>query len=122
MNLEDLVGIPYEDFGRDPARGLDCTGLILELFHRLGHDLTDPMEDPDGAEGELVPVKGNRRFADVIEVDPHAVGLGSHLGFYLGMGLVVHVHRARGVEIIPLRHLAGEILSTLRLAEYVENP
>lgn len=44
-----MVGIRWVRLGRDPGRGLDCLGLVLVFFDRLGADpIPDPMtEDPD---------------------------------------------------------------------------
>lgn len=115
------MGIPFEFMGRDPAQGLDCTGLILELFRRLGEEIHDPKDHHEACEGEFVEVEGTRRLADVIHVDTQATGLADHLAFYLGMGMVIHAHQARGVEVVPVQHLEGDILATYRLARYVEN-
>jgi len=37
----DLVGVPYSLGGRDPRRGLDCFGVLLELYRRAGVELLD---------------------------------------------------------------------------------
>lgn len=34
-----LVGIPYKRFGRDYKEGLDCYGLVLEFYKRLGYPI-----------------------------------------------------------------------------------
>lgn len=38
---EDLLECPYLDFGRDPKKGLDCYGLIIECCKRAGTPLKD---------------------------------------------------------------------------------
>lgn len=38
----DLVGAPYKVWGRDPETGIDCLGVVLELYRRLGIELPDP--------------------------------------------------------------------------------
>lgn len=42
MNIElnDLIGIPYKDHGRD-ASGYDCYGLAIEVARRYGYKLND---------------------------------------------------------------------------------
>lgn len=39
---QDLVGKPYLERGRDVATGLDCFGVVLEVYKRLGVPLADP--------------------------------------------------------------------------------
>jgi len=38
-----MIGIPYRHLGRDPAIGLDCWGMVIEFFKRLGVKLDDPV-------------------------------------------------------------------------------
>jgi cell wall-associated NlpC family hydrolase len=40
INLNDLIGIPYKDHGRD-ASGYDCYGLAIEVARRYGYKLND---------------------------------------------------------------------------------
>ncbi len=35
-SVTDLIGVPFKDMGRDPAKGLDCWGLCMEVYRRLG--------------------------------------------------------------------------------------
>ena len=41
LKYDDLIGIPYVDYGRDPHKGLDCWGLAMELYRRRGIQLPD---------------------------------------------------------------------------------
>ncbi|MFA5657666.1 MAG: NlpC/P60 family protein [Oscillospiraceae bacterium] len=41
FKYEDLLACNYLDFGRDPQKGLDCYGLILECCKRAGTPLKD---------------------------------------------------------------------------------
>ncbi len=45
VRVEDLVGVPFVNGGRDIALGLDCWGLVIEVFKRYGIDLPDFMVD-----------------------------------------------------------------------------
>lgn len=40
--LEDLLAVPYAFGGRDPAVGLDCWGMVIEVRRRLGYATWDP--------------------------------------------------------------------------------
>lgn len=35
-NFRDLVGVPYVPLGRNPDEGLDCLGVVLVVYERLG--------------------------------------------------------------------------------------
>lgn len=40
IELNDLIGIPYKDHGRDKS-GFDCYGLAIEVERRYGYKLND---------------------------------------------------------------------------------
>ncbi|MCQ2486120.1 MAG: C40 family peptidase [Clostridia bacterium] len=40
IELNDLIGTPYKDHGRD-ASGFDCYGLAIEVSRRFGYKLDD---------------------------------------------------------------------------------
>lgn len=54
---DDLIGVPFVPGGRDQAHGLDCYGLAMECFARMGIRLPDPFKNieqlptPDGDVG-----------------------------------------------------------------------
>ena len=77
--------------------------------------ISDPLEKPIPAEREFVEVQ-DRKFTDSLCVDLRGDGLEEHVAIYLGMGLCIHVHRSRGVEVIPVRNLEGKIVATYRIA------
>ena len=41
IKLDDLIGLPFIDGGRDPSVGFDCWGLSTEVFRRYGIELPD---------------------------------------------------------------------------------
>ena len=38
---DDLIGVPFVDGGRDAKSGLDCWGLVKEVFRRQGYEVPD---------------------------------------------------------------------------------
>ena len=40
ININDLIGVPYKDHGRD-LNGMDCYGLAIEVMRRYGYELRD---------------------------------------------------------------------------------
>lgn len=61
---EELVAVPFETRGRDPTSGLDCMGLVWELWRAAG------VEDvPDEVEAERLPGLLERWGESLREVD-----------------------------------------------------
>lgn len=44
ISINDLLGIPYKDHGRD-KNGMDCYGLAIEVARRYGYKLNDVIYD-----------------------------------------------------------------------------
>jgi len=42
VEFEDLIGIRYVKDGRTPEEGMDCLGVVIEVFKRAGLALPDP--------------------------------------------------------------------------------
>lgn len=41
IDVSDLIGVPFVEFGRDAKKGLDCYGLCIECAKRDGKILKD---------------------------------------------------------------------------------
>lgn len=41
IDVKDLIGTPFKEFGRDAKTGLDCYGLVIEVAKRYGKELKD---------------------------------------------------------------------------------
>lgn len=107
IKIDDLIGLPFIDGGRDPAAGLDCWGLSTEVFRRYGIELPDykiSCEDTSRihseineqrpfwrrCEGEIpVPALVVIRFAIYCD----------HTGVYIGQGRFIHTYKEIGVSI-----------------------
>ncbi|MDE2562080.1 MAG: C40 family peptidase [Sphingomonadales bacterium] len=102
-----LVGTPFRLHGRDPARGLDCVGLIAEALRRAGHRpiapegyrlrtlSLEPWLALAGASGlEPVANGGNVILARIHALQPHLA--------VLVPGGLVHAHAGIGrVTFLP---------------------
>ncbi len=113
--MGDLLGVRWMALGRDPKTGLDCNGLVILFFERLGEKIIDPMDHHVESEEDFVVVEDETKFADVYGIDTKKTGYVNHKAISIGLGLVIHVHRENGVEIIPEHDLEGSILFTYRL-------
>lgn len=108
--MNDLVGIPFAPKGRDPKIGLDCWGLVIEVYRRqriaLPKHLIDPAEHAavaaaiDGASrsGQWERVQQPEPFA-VVVIRQHQSFV-QHLGVCLGGGKFIHsrIHLGVGID------------------------
>jgi cell wall-associated NlpC family hydrolase len=41
IEIEDMIGKPFKEGGRDLNTGVDCFGVLIECHRRLGKEITD---------------------------------------------------------------------------------
>jgi cell wall-associated NlpC family hydrolase len=109
--LKDFAKTPYRTGGVTPA-GVDCSGLVMAVYQRLGLALPRTAADQFTTGEPVLP--GRLRFGDVVFFNrlcqvrsgpylanmlPSAdVSQICHTGIYIGGGRFIHASR-RGVEI-----------------------
>lgn len=117
-NISDLIGVPFLDSGRDPNRGLDCWGLVMEVYRRVGVELPDygksvPSAYASGSSDvaarnaeatgrwlkvdtpsacDLVAMRTDRRVPTAI----------NHFGVCIGRGRFLHTIKPRNAHIARL--------------------
>jgi cell wall-associated NlpC family hydrolase len=112
LRFDDLIGIPFVDGGRDPRTGLDCWGLVREVFRRAGttlpdftigcHDTTEI-----GAAVESERMLGRWRHwhahdapaPSVVAIRFNSPLLVNHTGVYLGRKRFLHTRELTGVAV-----------------------
>ena len=111
FNYVDLIGIPFLDGGRDYHTGLDCYGLVMEIYRRNGIVL--PEYYAPALESEMVNIAyqgalmtGVWTPAPIDNLPELAVmgihfnsPLVNHTGVYLGNGKFIHTREKIGVCI-----------------------
>jgi cell wall-associated NlpC family hydrolase len=108
MTINDLIGIPYKPHGRDSREGLDCWGLAIEIYRRMGKTLPDYVYDTTDTASNVKT--GERIFATVpttkLEkpepwclIELTILGEPSHVGIYLGSGDFIHASKKTGVAV-----------------------
>ena len=116
-NLADLIGVPFLDKGRDPKRGLDCWGLVLEVQRRIGNAVPDYAVTSCYASGECDAwVRGESvggKWVDVdeplpgdivvMETNPNMPGCIDHCGVFIGGGRFIHAIQKHEVSAPKLR-------------------
>ena len=116
-DLSGLVGLPFVDEGRDPGRGLDCWGLVMEVQRQLGREIPDygvgahetaavaacatSAAEAEGWTRVATPSPG-----DVIclAIDKDLPGLTNHFGVVVDGGRFIHALGKLGVCVTPLDH------------------
>ena len=73
------LGVPYVWGGTDPAKGLDCSGLVQRVYADLGIDLPRVSQDQARA-GTAVPGLAQARPGDLVCFGTPA----DHIGIYIG--------------------------------------
>lgn len=109
IDVSDLIGVPFVEFGRDARTGLDCYGLAIEVCRRAGKELRDVvLEKFDrGKVRRTLPSLNLRRIGAVREcavLEFYGRRDGRlHVGVALDGGTFVHATEAQGVRISSLR-------------------
>lgn len=92
-----LLGVPYV-YGGNTLGGLDCSGLVLQVFTPLGVAL--PRRSADQAQvGEAVPTEALQP-GDLVFFDTEGRGTVSHVGIYLGDDEFVNANSYRGQVVV----------------------
>ena len=91
-----LIGIPYKWGSANPAKGLDCSGLVQHVFQQSRDLLLPRSAREQSKEGEKVDKK-ELAPGDLVFFNTMRRAF-SHVGIYLGDGLFVHAPR-RGQKV-----------------------
>lgn len=105
--ITDLIGIPFIDGGRT-TKGLDCWGLVLEVYKRYGIELKDYKICCEAASRIGNEIDLNRPYWKRVDGEPPVPALvvirfGSefcnHTGVYIGNQQFIHARNQTGVAI-----------------------
>jgi len=99
----DLIGTPFEYGGRGPD-SYDCYGLLMELYKRVGVDITDYGSSSRGAE-IIAMMLG--KVHEWKEVSPQPgctmlikLPMSMHVGFLLPNKKFIHTTRSTGGVVV----------------------
>lgn len=112
FEVTELIGVPFVDGGREVTSGLDCWGLVLEIFRRHGIRLPDYKISADDCERIACAIEEEQETGKWIRHEYPAVPvpaiivlrynkptIWNHTGVYLGGGRFIHTREKVGVVI-----------------------
>lgn len=99
---KQFVGTPYVWGGNDLRKGIDCSGLVQQVYKRYGINLPRVTYDQIG-QGKSVKMEG-LRAGDLVFFDTIRGRSGpDHVGIYLGKGQMIHAPRpGKPVEVVDM--------------------
>lgn len=109
MMLNDLIGVPFINQGRDFKTGLDCYGLVIEVFKRFEIEVPEYYINCEDASGIDTLYKDNTKGYPWRECEPgnkpvpclialrfNQAKYVNHTGIYLGKGQFIHIRQKVG--------------------------
>jgi cell wall-associated NlpC family hydrolase len=99
---------PYVWGGNSLTRGVDCSGLVQQVYGQLGIKLPRTTYE-QAKNGKQVPLSsllpGDLVFYNTGARDPNGIGRNSHVAIYIGNGQVVHAVNSReGIKTTNITH------------------
>jgi hypothetical protein len=92
------LGIPYVWGGTDPAKGLDCSGLVQLVYKNLGYELPR-VSYQQAAAGRPVASMAEAQPGDLIAWDNSSRNNGvDHIAIYIGGGKMIEAPRT-GLDV-----------------------
>ena len=86
---QKYLGVPYLWGGTDPAKGLDCSGLVQVVYKNLGIDLPRTSSQ-QATSGTAVASLADARPGDLVFFDHSSSRAGiDHVGIYVGNGKMI---------------------------------
>jgi cell wall-associated NlpC family hydrolase len=82
-DAKKYLGVPYLWGGTDPAKGLDCSGLVQRVMKDLGVTMPRTVRDQRNV-GTEVSSMASAKPGDLLVFGSH------HIGIYLGNGKMLH--------------------------------
>lgn len=96
-----FLGTPYVWGGNSLTSGVDCSGLVQQVFKHYGIELPRTTYEQIG-EGSAVGMKGLKP-GDLVFFDTSSQSGADHVGIYLGGGRMIHTPRpGKSVEIVDM--------------------
>lgn len=96
---KQFEGNPYVYGGNSLTNGVDCSGFVKAIYNNFGYQMPR-IASSQGYMG--ISVSGSELLPGDI-VMYHTNGVGSHVGIYIGGGLMIHAGTPQtGIVIVPM--------------------
>jgi len=100
--------VPYVWGGNSLTQGVDCSGLVQQIYAKLGVKLPRTTYE-QAKSGRTVPMNqlqpGDLLFYNTGASDPNGIGTYSHVAIYAGNGQIIEARgRQYGVQFGPMRN------------------
>ena len=110
-------GTPYVWGGNSLTGGVDCSGLVQQVYKKLGINVPRTTYE-QAKNGKVVSLKnalpGDLIFYNTGSSDPNGIGNLSHVAIYIGNGKVVNAYNTRrGIKVDNVTH-AGPVARVVR--------
>ena len=115
VNLDDLIGIPFVNGGRERS-GSDCWGIVMLGFSKYGIDVPDFLISCFDSLAINENVENQRRYWKrldvpeepclvVLKVSSKLPMLCTHNGVYVGNGMFLHTFKKRNSVLESINHI-----------------
>jgi cell wall-associated NlpC family hydrolase len=106
-------GTPYVWGGNSLTKGVDCSGLVQQIYKNLGINLPRTTYEQAKA-GKKVSLNsllpGDLVFYNTGSSDPNGIGSLSHVAIYIGNGQVISALNTKsGIKIQPINNNGGAV-------------
>ena len=130
IKVGDLVGSKFMEGGRSMLTGMDCWGLVMEVFKRYGITIPDFIIDTfafrviDAFASEAI---ATRKWEEVYQPQDKDVPLVvlmrmhpvliTHAGVFIGNGKIIHTMKGTGVIMSRASALQSRIVGYYRYVQ-----
>jgi cell wall-associated NlpC family hydrolase len=109
-NSRSLLGVRYKWAGETPERGMDCSGFVRYVFRKFGLDLPHSSAILARVGAPIGKDTSEMRVGDLLVFSKHSSKRITHVGIYVGDGMMVHASSAsKAVVETPIVEYRGKM-------------